>query len=188
MFYLYYDRLEKRLLLVNEVLNDRHLEMLESNGVLEKLIVRSDMYIRQYKCSLDNKVETVPDKKTIRRIRNLPKPRQRKSALTRRRMSEAKMGEKNGMWGKPNTPEMKESKSKKLKKHYSIHKHGKEGYKDSHETRIMKSINNCNKGGWFWICNHFTKEERRCFGEIPVGWRRGRLRNYIHYTRKNQTP
>lgn len=184
MYFLYYEHHQKHLILTESMQNDRSLELLESNPVLEKLIVRSDMYKRQYQCELENKVDTKPDKRTIRKIQNIPGPRERKSEETRRRMSEARSGEGNSQWGVPNTPEMKAAKSAKLKEYYKYHVHGKEGYRDSKETRQMKSVNNNNKGGWFWICNHFTKEERRCYGEVPVGWRRGRLRNYAQYITK----
>lgn len=185
MYFLYYDSSEKSLILTETIQNARSLELLESNGVLEKLIVRADMYKKQYRCELDNQVDVKPDTRTVNKIKNINKPREKKSAETRRKMSEAKQGELNNRYGIPNSEEAKASKSAKLKYHYQYHVHGKEGYKDSKETRRMKSVNNNNKGGWFWICNHFTKEERRCTGEIPTGWRRGRLRNYIHYVHKD---
>lgn len=179
MYFLYYDNNEKQLILSDAMQNTRSLELLETNGVLEKLIIRSDMYKKQYRCELNNQVDIKPDTRTINKIKNRNKPRQRMSLETRRRMSESKIGANNNMWGIPNTPRAKASKSAKLKQHYKYHVHGKEGYKDSEQTRRMKSVNNNNKGGWFWICNAFTKEEKRCYGEIPQGWRRGRLHNYI---------
>jgi hypothetical protein len=185
MYFLYYENTEKHLILTESMQNARSLELLESNPVLEKLIVRIEMYKKQYRCEVVNEVETKPDTRTVNKIKNINKPRERRSAETRQRMSEARSGEGNSQWGVPNTPEMKAAKSAKLKEHYKYHVHGKEGYRDSEETRRMKSINNNNKGGWFWICNAFTKEERRCYGEVPTGWRRGRLHNYIKYIKKD---
>jgi len=186
MYFLYYDHSEKLLILTETIQNTRSLELLETNAVLEKLIVRSEMYKRQYRCELINNVDVKPNKRTIRKIQNIPGPRERKSDETRRRMSEARKGEGNSQWGVPNPPEIKARKSAKLKEHYKYHVHGKEGYRDSEETRRMKSVNNNNKGGWFWICNHFTKEERRCTGDVPTGWRRGRLRNYAQYIKHHK--
>ena len=183
MYFLYYNSSEKTLILTEKIEKARGLELLESNTVLEKLIVRCDMYKKQYRCELDNQVEVKPDTRTVNKIKNINKPRERKSLETRMKMSESKIGSNNNMWGIPNTERAKASKSAKLKQHYKYHVHGKEGYRDSEKTRRMKSINNNNKGGWFWICNAFTKEEKRCYGEIPPGWRRGRLRNYIEYIR-----
>lgn len=188
MYFLYYDNNEKKLVLSETMQNTRYLELLESNGVLEKLIIRSEMYMKQYRCELENQVESKPDIRTINKIKNKNKPRMRKSLETRMRMTESKKGENNNRYGIPNSEKAKKSKSAKLKQHYKYHVHGKDGYKDSEQTRKMKSVNNNNRGGWFWICNAFTKEERRCYGEIPTGWRKGRLRNYIeNFKNRNKT-
>lgn len=188
MYFLYYDNNQKKLVLSETIQNARNLELLESNSVFEKLILRSEMYKKQYHCEVDIQVEAKPSIRAINKIKNKNNPQIRKSIETRKRMSKSKMGANNNRYGIPNSEEAKKSKSIKLKQHYKHHMHGKEGYKDSEQTRKMKSINNNNKGGWFWICNAFTKEERRCYGEIPVGWRKGRLRNYIeNFINHNKT-
>lgn len=184
MYYLYYNSSEKVLILTESMQNDRYLELLESNAVLEKLLLRADMYKKQYRCELDNQAEAKPNHWVTKRIeRSAPI---RRSAETRRKMSEATKGEGNSQYGKPRPDHVKEILSKKLKEHYKYHKHHREGTKDSEETKRLKSVNNNNKGGWFWICNAFTKEEKRCYGEIPPGWRRGRLHNYIEYVKNRK--
>ena len=184
MFFLYYDNTNKQLILTESVQNIRSLELLESNAVLEKLLLRADMYKKQYNCELDNRVDVKPNHWVTKRIER--KGPLRKSEETRRRMSEATKGEGNSQWGKPRPDSVKNTISTKLKDHYKYHKHPREGFKDTEGTKLLKSINNNNKGGWFWICNAFTKEEKRCYGEIPPGWRRGRLRNYIEYVRNKE--
>ena len=179
MHFLYYNSSENLLILEESMQNSRNLELLESNSVLEKLLIRAEMYKKQYKCELDNRSEVRPNHWVTKRIeRSGPI---RRSEETRRKMSEAASGQGNSQYGKPRPDHVKETVSKKLKERYKYHKHHREGVVDSEETRIKKSLNNNNKGGWFWICNAFTKEEKRCYGEIPAGWRRGRLHNYISY-------
>ena len=179
MHFLYYNSSENLLILEESMQNSRNLELLESNSVLEKLLIRAEMYKKQYKCELDNRSEVRPNHWVTKRIeRSGPI---RRSEETRRKMSEAASGQGNSQYGKPRPDHVKETVSKKLKERYKYHKHHREGVVDSEETRIKKSLNNNNKGGWFWICNAFTKEEKRCYGEIPTGWRRGRLHNYISY-------
>ena len=181
MYFLYYNSLEKKLELTGTVKTGKGLELLESNSVLEKLLFRTEMYEKQYKCGLDNQVDEKPNHWVTKRIkRSAPI---RRSKETRLKMSKATSGEGNSQYGKPRPEHVKDTVSKKLKEHYKYNKHHREGVSDSEETRIKKSINNNNKGGWFWICNAFTKEEKRCYGEIPIGWRRGRLHNYIEYVR-----
>lgn len=184
MFYLYFNSKEKLLTLTETMLNERYLELLESNTVLEKLLIRSEMYKKQYKCELDNQSDTKPNHWVTKRIER--KGPIRRSAETRQKMSLATSGEKNSQYGKPRPDHVKDTVSKKLKEHYKYHKHHREGVTDTEETKLLKSINNNNKGGWFWICNAFTKEEKRCYGEIPTGWRRGRLHNYIEYVKKRK--
>ena len=186
MYFLYYDRAEKYLILQKTIQNTRSLELLETSPILEKLIVRSDMYKRQYRCELNNLVDKVPSNRIINKIKNVNMPRRRISLETRRKMSESKIGRNNNRYGIPNSEKVKASKSAKLIYHYQYHIHGKTGYKDSDQTRREKSVNNNNKGGWFWICNHFTKEEKRNTGDTPVGWRKGRLRNYSVYIRNHK--
>ena len=181
MFYLYYNSNENQLILDESMQNSRNLELLESNSVLEKLLIRAEMYKKQYKCELYNRSEAKPNHWVTKRIER--KGPVRRSEETRRKMSEATSGEGNSQYGKPRPDHVKETVSKKLKEHYKYHKHHREGVTDSEETKLLKSVNNNNKGGWIWICNAFTKEEKRCYGEIPTGWRRGRLHNYIEYVR-----
>lgn len=186
MYFLYYNSIEKILILTETVENSRDLELLESNAVIEKLLLRSEMYKKQYNCDVQNRSEAKPNHWVTKRIeRRSPI---RRSEETRKKMSEATKGAGNSQWGKPRPDHVKRIVSKKLKEHYKYHKHHREGTKDTEETRHLKSINNNNKGGWFWICNAFTKEEKRCYGEIPPGWRRGRLHNYIDYVKnRNKT-
>jgi hypothetical protein len=156
MFYLYYDNTEKQLILDESVQNARSLELLESNAVLEKLLLRADMYKKQYRCELYNRAEAKPNHWVTKRIER--KAPIRRSAETRRKMSEATKGAGNSQYGKPKSEKFKKEQSAKLKEHYKYHKHHREGVKDTEETKLLKSINNNNKGGWFWICNAFTKE------------------------------
>lgn len=181
MYFLYYNSSDNQLILEKSVQNLRNFQLLESNAVVEKLLIRAEMYKKQYKCELDNRSKVKPNHWITKRIER--KGPIRRSDETRRKMSEATSGEGNSQYGKPRPDEVKKILSKKLKEHYKYHKHHREGVFDSEETKLKKSINNNNKGGWIWICNPFTKEEKRCYEEVPVGWRKGRLHNYIEYVK-----
>lgn len=176
MFYLYYNNLEKKLFLVDEKYVGKGIELLETNASLEALVLRSHMYEKQYGCKAEQKVEQKVSHFKLHQYKNRKGPKKRVSEKTRERLSRILSGEFNGRWKAIDPPHIRESKSRKLKEYYKFNIHGKSGYKDSDETRRKKSLNNCNKGGWVWICNYFTKEEKRWYEDtIPPGWRRGRL-------------
>lgn len=178
MYYLYHNSIDKHIEIADEKPVGRGLEILETNQSLESLVVRSEMYKKTYKCELINKCVDKVNKMAINQIKN-KNVKRRLSDETKRKISEGVTGERNGRYGAVDPEHIRKSKSEKLKFYYKYNVHGKKDYKDSEETRRKKSENNCNKGGWFWICNRATDEERRCFGEIPEGFRRGRLHNYL---------
>lgn len=175
MFYLYYNNISKNLVLTQEKHSGRGFELLETNHTLESLVARSEMYIRTYKCEIINECEEQVNKRYVTKIKKKNRKKQRFSEETRQKISEGVSGEKNGRYGVLDSQTIRRAKSEKLKFYYKYHVHGKKNYKDSDETRKLKSINNCNKGGWFWIHNRQTGEEKRCFGEIPEGFRKGRF-------------
>ena len=179
MFYLYYNNFDKIIEITPEKRAGRGLDLLETNQLLESLIVRSDMYAKTYKCEVVNSCEDKVNKMMINKITNKNVKRKPVSEETRRKISAAVTGKRNGRYGVKDPEHIRRSKSIKLKQHYKYNVHGKKGYVDSEETRRLKSINNNNKGGWFWIHNHQIQEERRCYGEIPEGFRKGRLYNYF---------
>ena len=186
MIYLYYDNTNKKLILSEERSNERSLELLESNNSYESLLVRVVRYENTYKCSTENRVTKKPNYKQVSLIKNKGK-RYKHSAERKQKISEAMRGERNGRYGVIDSDEVKQSKSKKLKEHYKYHVHGKSGYIDSEETRRLKSINNPNKGGWIWINNPFTGEEKRWprHQDIPIAYRKGRLPHIGNHLRKN---
>jgi hypothetical protein len=178
MFFLYYNQREKQLILTDIKSNERGLELLETNQSVESLVVRSAMYIKTYRCELDNRVEQQVNKRVVNKIKNKNAEKFRHTEESKQKISEGVSGENNGRYGVVDPNHIKMSKSEKLKFYYKYNVHGKKGYKDSEKTRKQKSLNNCNKGGWIWICNRSTGEERRCKGDIPEGWTRGRLHNH----------
>jgi len=179
MYYLYYNNLVKNLIVTSEKRNERGLELLETNQMLESLVARSNMYVKTYKCEVVNECENETNKNVVTKILNRSYRRGPHSKETKRKISEGVSGEKNGRYGVVDPEHIRLSKSEKLKFYYQYNVHGKKGYKDSEETKRLKSVNNSNKGGWFWIHNRSTGEEKRCYGEIPEGFRKGRLYNYL---------
>ena len=179
MYYLYYNSAENNVYLTSDKHSGRGIELLEANQLLESLVVRSSMYTKMYRCELVNHCSSDVDKRTVTRIRNKNVKRARHSEETKKKISDSVSGERNGRHGVVDPDHIRLSKSEKLKFYYQYNVHGKKGYKDSKETRELKSKNNCNKGGWFWIHNRTTGEERRCTGEIPQGFRKGRFHNYF---------
>lgn len=186
MIYLYYDNLNKQLILSEDRINEKSLELLESNNSYESLLVKVVRYENIYKCKTLNKVDIKPNYKKVSLIRNRGH-RYKHSAERKQKISEAMRGERNGRYGVVDSEDVKQSKSTKLKEHYKYHVHGKSGYVDSDETRRLKSINNPNKGGWKWVHNSFTGTEKRIPREddIPVGFRKGRLPHIGNHLRKN---
>ncbi len=179
MYYLYYNKPEKRVEITASNKTGRGIEVLDTNGSLEALVARSAMYCRIYRCELVNECAAAVDKRVLntimkRKFKRGPRPQQ-----VKQKISEGVSGEKNGRYGAVDSKHVRMSKSEKLKFYYKYHVHGKSNYKDSEQTRKMKSINNCNKGGWFWIHNRQSGEERRCFEHIPEGFEKGRLYNYL---------
>ena len=125
MHFLYYNSSENLLIPEESMQNSRNLELLESNSVLEKLLIRAEMYKKQYKCELDNRSEVRPNHWVTKRIeRSGPI---RRSEETRRKMSEAASGQGNSQYGKPRPDHVKETVSKKLKERYKYHKHHRKG-------------------------------------------------------------
>ena len=179
MYYLYYNNLVKNLIVTSEKRNERGLELLETNQLLESLVARSAMYVKTYKCEVINECESEVNKRVLNNVVNKSFKRGPHSEETRQKIAAGVSGEKNGRYGVVDPKHIRLSKSEKLKFYYQFNVHGKKGYKDSQETRKQKSINNNNKGGWFWIHNRQTGEEKRCYGDIPDGFRRGRLYNYL---------
>jgi hypothetical protein len=186
MFFLYYSK-QKSLLFIQETReNTKNLELLETNGSLEKLVLRAEMYQKQYKCEVEHKLSIKPDGRKVNRIRNKNNPRYKHSEETKQRISDNLKGDKNPRFGVVDPSHIRLAKSEKLKLHYQFNVHARTGVKDSDETKLLKSVNNNNKGGWFWVFNPFTKEEKRCYGDIPEGFRRGRLHNYVKYLNANR--
>ena len=180
MYYLYYNNPAKQVEITSETKNERGLEMLETNASLESLVARSAMYTKMYRCELVNECADEVNKRTLNKIVNKNFRRGPHSEETKQKIAEGVSGEKNGRYGAVDTKHIRLSKSEKLKFYYQYNVHGKKGYKDSEETKKLKSKNNCNKGGWFWIHNRSTGEEKRCYGEIPENFIRGRLYNYLN--------
>jgi predicted transcriptional regulator with HTH domain len=174
MYYLYYDNTEKHLIIVSEKRNARGLELLETNHTIESIFVRTDAYKKIYKCDVVNECQV--DNRVVSRIRR-KNVKFRHTEETKKKISKSVSGKVNGRYGAVDPEHIRLSKSEKLKFYYKYNIHGKKGYVDSEETRKQKSINNNNKGGWFWIHNRTTGEEKRCYGDIPEGFRRGRLYN-----------
>jgi len=193
MIFLYYDRSKRTLVLHPEKVNDKTLELLESNNTLESLMVRIDQYKRIYKCDVVNYVDQKVDGSLIYRIKNKG-VRKKLSPETIEKIRAKSYGENNGRYGVSDPPHIRESKSRKLKEYYSIHVHGKKGYKDSDETRRMKSVNNINKGNWYWAYDPLTNVHKRIPNDQPMpdGYKKGRNPAYTSifaakkYT-KNQT-
>lgn len=188
MYFLYYSKEKTRLFIQEHRENSKKLELLESNGSLEKLVLRAEMYQKQYKCDVEHILSVKPDTRKVNRIRNKNAPRYKHSEETRQQMSDNMKGDKNPRYGQVDPSHLRLAKSQKLKLHYQFNVHARSGMKDSEETKHLKSVNNNNKGGWFWIFNPITKSEKRSYGEIPEGYRRGRLHNYVKYlnARKNK--
>ena len=178
MYYLFHNSIDRQVEIADIKPVGRGLELLETNQSVEALVVRSEMYKKTYRCELVNHCVDDVNKRTINTIRN-KNIKRRLSDETKQKISKGVTGERNGRYGAVDPEHIRLSKSEKLKFYYKYNVHGKKNYKDSDETRRKKSENNCNKGGWFWICNRSTGEEKRCFGEIPEGFRKGRLRNYL---------
>jgi len=177
MFYLYYNNISKNLVLTQEKHSERGFELLEANHTLESLVARSETYIRTYKCEIINECEEHVDKRYVVKIKKKNRKKRKLTEEVRRKISKGVSGDKNGRYGVLDSQTVRRAKSEKLKFYYKYHVHGKKNYKDSEETRKQKSINNNNRGGWFWIHNRTTGEEKRCYGEIPEGFRRVRLFN-----------
>ena len=133
-----------------------------------------------YKCELVNECAEEVNKRTLNQIVNRNFRRGPHTEETKRKISIGVSGESNGRYGAVDPAHIRLSKSEKLKFYYKYNVHGKKGYKDSDETKKKKSLNNCNKGGWFWIHNRQTGEEKRCYGEIPENFYRGRLHDYLN--------
>lgn len=180
MYYLYYNNPEKQVEITSETRNGRGLEMLETNASLESLVARSAMYTKMYKCELVNECAEEVNKRTLNQIVNRNFRRGPHTEETKRKISKGVSGRNNGRYGAIDPAHIRLSKSEKLKFYYKYNVHGKKGYKDSDETKKKKSLNNCNKGGWFWIHNRSTREEKRCYGEIPEDFHRGRLHDYLN--------
>ena len=180
MYYLYYNNIAKQVEITSENRTARGLEMLETNASLESLVPRSAMYTKMYRCELVNECGDEVNKRTLNQIVNRNFRRGPHSEETREKISKSVSGVNNGRYGAVDPDHIRYSKSEKLKFYYKYNVHGKKGYKDSQETRKKKSVNNCNKGGWFWIHNRSTGEERRCYGEIPENFRRGRLHAHFN--------
>ena len=180
MYYLYYNNPEKQVEITSETRNGRGLEMLETNASLESLVARSTMYTKMYKCELVNECAEEVNKRTLNQIVNRNFRRGPRTKETKRKISIGVSGKSNGRFGAVDPAHIRLSKSVKLKFYYKYNVHGKKGYKDSDETKKKKSLNNCNKGGWFWIHNRQTGEEKRCYGEIPENFYRGRLHDYLN--------
>jgi hypothetical protein len=179
MYYLYYNKQEKQVEITSFSKTGRGIEILDTNGSLESLIARSTMYMRIYRCELVNYCADEVNKRKLTGIIKRKFRRGPPSEYVRKKISEAVSGERNGRYGVVDSKHVRRSKSEKLKFYYKYHVHGKSNYKDSEQTRKLKSINNCNKGGWFWIHNRQSGEERRCFHDVPEGFERGRLYNYL---------
>lgn len=175
MYFLYYNNNEKHIKITSEFSNQRSLEMLESNASLESLVVRSSMYAKNYRCDVINECLDDVNKLRLNKIKNKNAQRRTHTEETKIKISKGVTGQRNGRYGIVDPKHIRLSKSEKLKFHYKYNVHGKLGYKDSNATKDLKSLNNCNKGNWFWIHNRMTGQEKRCYGEIPEGFRRGRL-------------
>ena len=178
MFFLYYNQRQKQLIITDLKANERDLELLETNQSVESLVVRSAMYVKTYQCEVINRVEQHVNKRVVNKIKNKNAPRYKHTEESKKKISERVSGENNGRYGVVDPEHIKMSKSEKLKFYYQYNVHGKSGYKDSDETKKQKSLNNCNKGGWVWICNRSLGEEKRCKGDIPHGWVRGRIQDH----------
>lgn len=194
MIFLYYDRSIRTLVLHPEKVNNKTLELLESNNTLESLLVRVDQYKKIYKCEVINYVEQKADGHLINKIKKKGVSR-KLSQETIEKIRAKSYGENNGRFGASDPPHIRESKSKKLKEYYKVHVHGKKGYKDSDETRRMKSINNINKGNWYWAYDPVTLIHKRVPNDqpLPQGFKKGRNPAYTSVISsrkylKNQTP
>jgi hypothetical protein len=179
MYYLYYNRLQKQVEITSLHKTGKGIEILDTNGSLESLVSRSVMYTKMYRCELVNECAKLVDTRKLNQIVKRNFRRGPHSKEVRKKIALGVSGDKNGRYRVEDPKHVRESKSKKLKFYYKYHVHGKANYKDSEQTRKMKSINNCNKGGWFWIHNRQSGEERRCFDNVPEGFQKGRLYNYL---------
>lgn len=180
MYYLYYNKLDNQVQITSYSKTGRGIEVLDTSGSLEALVARCPMYSRIYRCDIVNECAAAVDKKVLNAIIKRKFRRVARSEHVRKKISEGVSGEKNGRYGAVDSKHVRMSKSEKLRFYYKYHVHGKLDYKDSEQTKKMKSINNCNKGGWFWIHNRQSGEEKRCFDHIPEGFHKGRLFNYLH--------
>ena len=93
MYFLYYNSKEVKLELTDTIKNSRGLELLETNSVLEKILIRTEMYEKQYRCVIDNQVDEKPNHWVTKRIKRSGPIR--RSEETKLKMSKATSGEGN---------------------------------------------------------------------------------------------